>query len=266
MLPVFGAGPCDGCEALPSHGFARTSEWQLTSVTTDEDSGAAVLKLELHDNNETRVHWPHRFTAVYELRLSSGQKAQGQPLLTSSLMLRNDNATRVDPKNPHAPPASFRVQSLLHTYLRVPSVHDVVISGLQGCTFATAPYDFTPGKGAKVEGRDAIRICSEVDQIYRNVRAPVTIRYGAGDNAFGVTVGREARVIDAAGSSHAIEADVTLWNPWSGKAARTKDMGDDEYKQFVCVEPGIAIAPGTGLELQPGETVCLTQHIHSELI
>ena len=32
VFPVFGAGPCDGCEALPSHGFGRTSEWQVASA------------------------------------------------------------------------------------------------------------------------------------------------------------------------------------------------------------------------------------------
>ena len=181
-------------------------------------------------------------------------------------MLRNDNATRPEPTNPHAAPVSFRMQSLLHTYLRVPDVQDVTVRGLEGSTFATAPYDFTPGKGAKVEGRDAIQIRGEVDQIHRNAGAPVTIWYGAGDDARGITVEREAQIIDAAGSSRAVEADVTLWNPWSGKAARTKDMGDDEYTQFVCVEPGIAIAPGTGLDLQPGETAGLTQHIHSQPI
>ena len=39
------------------------------------------------------------------------------------------------------------------------------------------------------------------------------------------------------------------------------DMGDDEFKQFVCVEPGIALAPGTGMVLLPGETGELVQTI-----
>ena len=73
----------------------------------------------------------------------------------------------------------------------------------------------------------------------------------------------EATLVDAMGAESPLPVHVTLWNPWVAKAARTGDMGDDEYHSFVCVEPGLAIIPGTAMQLKPGETAHLTQHIHT---
>jgi D-hexose-6-phosphate mutarotase len=56
--PWFGPHPSN--PALPAHGFARTSEWQVVGAEARTD-GATELRLELSDNERTRAIWPHVF-------------------------------------------------------------------------------------------------------------------------------------------------------------------------------------------------------------
>ena len=38
-------------------------------------------------------------------------------------------------------------------------------------------------------------------------------------------------------------ADFVVWNPWAAGAAKLADMGDDEWKNFICVEAAQASKP-----------------------
>ncbi|TFW28810.1 D-hexose-6-phosphate mutarotase [Massilia horti] len=38
--------------------------------------------------------------------------------------------------------------------------------------------------------------------------------------------------------------DAVVWNPWAADAAAIPDMGDDEYRRFVCIEPA-RLGPAT---------------------
>jgi glucose-6-phosphate 1-epimerase len=44
--------------------------------------------------------------------------------------------------------------------------------------------------------------------------------------------------------------DAIVWNPGAGDAAALADMGDEEYRRFVCIEPALLNGPA----LQPGAT------------
>ncbi|GAA5189745.1 D-hexose-6-phosphate mutarotase [Ferrimonas gelatinilytica] len=58
-FPWFG-----GAKGGPSHGFARTSLWELTS----NDASSGRLQFELSDSPQTRALWPHRFHARMEIQ------------------------------------------------------------------------------------------------------------------------------------------------------------------------------------------------------
>jgi len=42
-----------------------------------------------------------------------------------------------------------------------------------------------------------------------------------------------------------------VWNPWSEGAARLADLGDDEWREFLCVEASNILA--ASVSLAPGE-------------
>ncbi|MDA9556575.1 D-hexose-6-phosphate mutarotase [Vibrio sp.] len=54
--------------ALPNHGFARTSNWQLTQF--EENKTGIKIRLSLSDNESTRSIWPHRFKLDLDIELN----------------------------------------------------------------------------------------------------------------------------------------------------------------------------------------------------
>jgi len=50
--------------------------------------------------------------------------------------------------------------------------------------------------------------------------------------------------------------DVVVWNVWGPKARAMADLGDDDWRRYVCVEPGRVSAPE---RLGPGERWTLGQ-------
>eukprot|EP00898_Chlorokybus_atmophyticus_P004145 jgi/Chlat1/4731/Chrsp30S04752 len=75
-----------------------------------------------------------------------------------------------------------------------------------------------------------------VDRIYLN--APNTIVIADGGNKRSITITKSNL------------PDAVVWNPWIDKAKATADLGDEEYKVFLCVEAG---AIGTPIVLKAGE-------------
>lgn len=55
---------------------------------------------------------------------------------------------------------------------------------------------------------------------------------------------------------------VVVWNPWIEKSKRMSNFGNEEFKNMICIEPGIIRG---GCELQPGSTVSLCQSIEVRL-
>lgn len=50
--------------------------------------------------------------------------------------------------------------------------------------------------------------------------------------------------------SDAISLNEVVWNPWDKKSKTMSDLGDDEYKQMLCVDGAAIEKPIT---LKPGE-------------
>ena len=211
VFPQFGGG------ALPSHGFARRSTWQVHSVAGD------TLTLALADSESTREMWGNRFELLYAVTL-------GAHSLSTELRVRN----RGD--------ASFDFQALLHTYFNLgQSLAKARIDGLEGATFADKLQD---GKvmTQPVDG-EGITFTEETDRIYFGDKIPgEVVLSGIGDGE-----SKDCVVDDAPYSRARISVAVTggrskhdfvVWNPWEAKAKRMGDFGDDEYHSMCCVEPG----------------------------
>jgi glucose-6-phosphate 1-epimerase len=124
----------------------------------------------------------------------------------------------------------FTVSGALHTYLAIGDIHRVTIEGLDG-----AEYLDTVGKQEVRRQSGDIVFDREVDRNYRTT-GEVRVK----DAALNRTL-----VVHGSGSQTAV-----VWNPWIEKSKTLKDLPDDAYKSFVCVETAnawrdhITVAPG----------------------
>ncbi len=136
IFPWF--GPREG---LPSHGFARTVEWEFTTQT-------------LHTDGSISAHFQLPVIEFFEVEyvVTVGET------LTMELKVRN-TADR---------DAVF--ETCLHTYFQIGSIDTVSITGLSGCGY----YDKVL-QGDFQEIGDSIKISSEVDRVYSDTTATVEI-------------------------------------------------------------------------------------------
>lgn len=105
----------------------------------------------------------------------------------------------------------FPFSAALHTYHQVEDVEAVRIDGVQGETLA---------------------ITDKLDQVFEHI---------AGDIAF--DTGADKLHLRQSGFT-----DAVVWNPGAADAAALSDMEDEEYRNFVCIEPAL-LQPMT---LEPG--------------
>jgi glucose-6-phosphate 1-epimerase len=90
----------------------------------------------------------------------------------------------------------------LHTYYLVDDVSQVRVTGVAS---------------------DEISIDGNFDKIYADVPGDIAIETGAG-----------TLQVQQAGFT-----DAVVWNPGALDAAALSDLADEEYKQFICVEPAV---------------------------
>jgi len=96
--------PWFGPAGKPSHGFARTSIWQLTAH--NEDANGVSLTLTLKDSEETRQLWPHAFTLHAHFKLGD----------ECSIELESQG--------------DFETTSALHAYFEIGDIAQVAVAGL----------------------------------------------------------------------------------------------------------------------------------------
>jgi glucose-6-phosphate 1-epimerase len=133
--------------ALPNHGFARISAWEVADSREGADFAAVSLKLT--DSEATRASaWPHRF----EIRLE---------VFVSGRRLDLEFTAH----NPGEEPIRFTFA--LHSYQRVTDISKVRLEGLQGLRY------FDSLKGADAEERATeLAITDETNRIYFGATAP----------------------------------------------------------------------------------------------
>ena len=211
-------GPLDA-----QHGFARNERWDIVAQTSDS------VTMRLASTPESLARWPHAFEATYAVAL----EADG------------GLATTLEVKNLGAEPMRFT--TALHTYFRVGSVAGAKVTGLRGVKYldqldgsksGLTDKDGLVGWERKTEEAEAVTFEREVDRVY--LGAP----------------SRGVAIVDAARGAEVTLAtenlpDAVVWNPWIDKSKATGDLGDEDYRAFVCVEAAAVERPA---EVKPGET------------
>ena len=127
---------------------------------------------------------------------------------------------------------AFRLTQALHTYFHVGDIGATRIEGLGGKTYV----DRADGD-ARVVQDGPVTLRAEVERIYLDCPGGTTI----------VDEALQRRIrIGKQGSRSCV-----VWNPWADKGAKFGDMGENGYRQMICVETSNAwddvvdVAPGT---------------------
>lgn len=190
---------------LPSHGFARVTEWALLAAERTGD-GAARAVLRLGDSPTTRALWPHAFTTELTVTVA------GQTLAVA-LAVANGGA------------APFDFTGALHTYLRVDDVGRAVVRGLAGARYR----DKVLGADGVLETAAELRIDGEIDRVYHAAPADLGVHEPA-----------RTTTIRATGFP-----DTVVWHPGTKRAAALDDLGPGGHRHMLCVEAAVARAPVT---------------------
>ena len=196
-------------EGKPKHGFARVCEWSVATPPAVDSCGNVVAILKLDATSETKKIWNHDFSLVFKVVLKEME-------LDVSLTVNNvENQP-------------FAFTTLLHNYLRLSDISNVSVDGLYGLDYKDALEKM------KIVNEDSklTRISGPVDRIYMHSPRSHVVS----------DVGRNCSVV--LNKSESLP-DVVVWTPWANGARGLKDMDDDEYKQFVCVESGRVSEPVT---------------------
>jgi glucose-6-phosphate 1-epimerase len=139
--------PWFGKAAIPSHGFARNSQWTLNEHR--ENNTGVVISLVLEDSESTREIWSHKFKNELIFEIGAELKVH----LTS---------TNVDDH-------SWSYGGALHTYFTVADINTVEITGMG------KEYNDSTQGGNLVEGGDTLAFTQEVDRVYTSSQDIITI-------------------------------------------------------------------------------------------
>ncbi|MFM8330476.1 MAG: D-hexose-6-phosphate mutarotase [Candidatus Methylumidiphilus sp.] len=134
--PWFGAA---ADPALPAHGYARTTAWQVTA-SAERGDGATQIGLSLPQTAESLALWPH--ATPLRLCVTVGETLEIE-LVTGNLGA-----------------AAVRVGQALHAYFRVGDVRRIALHGLDGRPY----WDKTDG-GRKTQAGPVL-FTAETDRIY----------------------------------------------------------------------------------------------------
>jgi glucose-6-phosphate 1-epimerase len=132
----------------PSHGFARTRNWQLDSVQLMGD--AVVVSLSMGSDEGTRAWWPFDFHLVHRLTLGAE--------LIQELEVTNLGST------------PFHFEEALHTYYRVGAADQVRIRGLDGVAYLDNTDD-----NRKKQQTGEVMFTAQTDRAYLNTTHAVEI-------------------------------------------------------------------------------------------
>lgn len=162
-----------------------------------ENNGGVTVTMFMESDEQTRRWWPAEFRLAHRVTFASELKLELVCINTGQ--------------------APFRFEEALHTYNRVADVGTVCLRGLDGTGF----LDNTDSNNQKTQLGDVI-ISSQTDNAFINTRTAVDL--------LDPELRRRIRLKKANSSS------TVVWNPWQEGARSLRDLGDGEWKQFLCVE------------------------------
>jgi D-hexose-6-phosphate mutarotase len=195
----------------PSHGFARSTEWQLVKSSTAPD-GKVTLQFAL-PQLPAREAWKNLRT---EFIVTVGDT------LTMELVAANDSCGE-----------TLEIENCLHTYFHVGDISAVSVHGLEGAAY----LNFAEGDNGVPRPAEnfPITINRETNRTYVDTADTVEVR--------DENLKRTIRVEKFNSQS------TVVWNPWTTQKL-PDDFDPAEHAQMVCVESGnvkhnkIHLAPG----------------------
>jgi glucose-6-phosphate 1-epimerase len=193
----------------PSHGFARTSNWQLAFAAISGDD--LTLTLALGPSETSRAFGFDNFQLAYQLTLGAEIKLQ--------LTVANLADT----------PLHF--EEAFHSYLSVGDALQISLIGLSDTHY----LDKTDNFARKRQSSVPLTITCETDRVYLNTLVPVVLV----DPVFHRRI-----TVDKSNSRSTV-----VWNPWSTLSATLPDMTPTNWQAMTCVETAnvgesaIALAP-----------------------
>ncbi len=114
---------------------------------------------------------------------------------------------------------AFSITQAFHTYFKVGDINQAQVLGLEGCRY----FDkLDQGKEKLQTG--IVTISEETDRIYEDI-----------DNNLVLVDPSLNRRIEIA-SQHCKTG--VVWNPWQKTSRKMEDLGNQDYRHFVCVETG----------------------------
>jgi glucose-6-phosphate 1-epimerase len=194
----------------PAHGFVRTKEWRLDSVTASND-GFVIVICSTESDASTLRWWPYEFRVEHRISIGAALRLE--------LTVKNIGST------------PLRFEEALHTYFWVGDAQRVSVRGLDGVTY----LDNADGNREKIQSGDVI-LATTTDNAYLNTHAALELI----DPSLKRTIRTEKEN----------SATTVVWNPWQQGAASLSDLGDEEWRNMTCVEASnilgsaIALAPG----------------------
>jgi glucose-6-phosphate 1-epimerase len=177
----------------------------------DGNEAGVAVTMSIESDEQTRRWWPAEFRLLHRVIFG--------PQLTLELICTNTGKT------------DLRFEEALHTYNRVADVANVRLQGLHEVHF----LDNTDSNAAKIQHGD-LRFASTTDRAFLDAQKGVDL--------IDPELRRRIR-LDKANSLTTV-----VWNPWQEGAMRLKDLGNEEWTQFLCVEAcniltaSISLAPG----------------------
>jgi glucose-6-phosphate 1-epimerase len=177
-----------------------------------EPAGNAVtVSMFTAGDESTKKWWPADFRLLH--------RATFGPQLVLELVVTNTG------------PTSLRFEEAMHAYHRVGDAVKARVSGLDGVAY----LDKTDSYRQKTQHGDVV-IESETDRVYLNTQHPVALQ--------DTVLHRQIEVIK--------ENSLTtvVWNPWVEKSRSLSDLGEDQWKQMLCIETSnvgnfaVELAPG----------------------
>lgn len=177
-----------------------------------QNEGRVSVSMFTESDEQTRRWWPGEFRLIHRVMFD--------PELKLELICRNTGTT------------PLRFEEALHTYNRVADVEQVHLQGLDTVRF----LDNTNANQEKIQIGD-VALASQTDSAYMNT-----------DSAVDLLDPKMRRQIRLQKDN---SLTTVVWNPWREGAAALRDLGDGEWKQFLCVEASNIL--DSSVNLDPGQ-------------
>ncbi len=195
-------------------------------VNTQSTTAESRIRLQFTDSQKQENTWRHPFRL--ELDFSIGET------LSMSLTTHNTGDK------------TFAITQAFHTYFRIGDIGEIQVQGLENCRY----FDKLDQGREKLQ-TGPVTVNEEVDRIYEDVDNHVVL----------VDPVLQRRItIDSKNCKTGV-----VWNPWEKSSKKMADLGNRDYRHFVCVETGniafdlIQIPPG-------GQHSLLTSFVVDDLL